>query len=114
MGKPCPEAIDLTGLARIIVYGPYLWLYAGQWTASFAFDADSQCGAVVMRFDIFDGQSVLAERRVQLSGAGSYEAELQFELTQDRALETRVWLEAAAIDGFVAFKGVSMIAARRL
>jgi len=106
---PCPVVFEMTGLPRILVYGPYLWLAAGAWRLRWSFEVDANGGEARMRFDACVGHTELSSRLVQLSGAGTYEAELVFDITEPGPIEARLWLESAAIDGELAFKGISVV-----
>lgn len=105
----CPPSLDLTGMPRILVYGPYLWLSAGVWRARWSFEADPTAAESRFRFDACSGHTELVSRVVQLSGPGVYESEVVFDLAEPGPIETRLWLETAALDGTIAFKGISIV-----
>lgn len=80
---------DLTGRARFLVHGPYLFMPAGLWRFTAEFLVDPQGDAAYLRFDITnsDQENVLLER---FDEPGRYEVELTGEVIQPRAVEWRV------------------------
>jgi hypothetical protein len=102
--------IDVTGRARFLVFGPYVNLPPGAWSATIviAFSAETAGNSFVI--EIAAGVR-LAYERVQPAGEQVIETNLQFtiENSVDQPVEIRIISERAAFDGRLALGYVSLM-----
>ena len=101
--------IDLTGRARFLVYGPYINLPPGAWSANVVVGFSSEAAEMSFVVEVVAG-SQLAYTRVQPTGEQVVEAALQFTIgnSVDRPVEIRIVNERAAFDGRLVFGYVTL------
>lgn len=108
----CPDSergrapIELTGPARIIMYGPYLHLPAGQWTARVEFEIDGAESGVEAATDVLISE-VLVEKLFVMPRKGIFAYELAFSVSDPRrAVEIRLSTRRSAIEGRLLVRSV--------
>ena len=108
-GQPCPEAIDLTGRARILAYGPYLALPPGRWRLTARLEmVDADAARQPYRLE-FGGQAAQGATDFRpVGGAGLYDVAVDAVLADVESVELRVWLVRSAFHGTVRFIGASL------
>jgi|GEM_PF-5274075 len=106
-GMPLQEALELTGPARSIVYGPYLGLPRGAWVATPRFRvADNQSGNVIT-FDIVSDCGS-AKGKCALPPEGVFACDIAFDVTEPRhGIEIRISISQGAIEGTLELLDVS-------
>jgi hypothetical protein len=102
MQMPCTEAIDVTGPARILVFGPYAQLAPGRWRVTARFEVSAE--AATRSYYVEFGQGADFEGvMLHPSGAGVYEMSLERTLAGKTTVELRLWLARAAFRGSLRF-----------
>jgi hypothetical protein len=108
--RPAVGPVDVTGRARFLVFGPYINLPPGPWSATIVagFSAETVGNSFVV--EIAAG-SQLAYERVQPTGEQVIETNLLFtiENSVDQPVEIRIISERAAFDGRVVLGYVSLV-----
>lgn len=97
--------MDIMGPARALVFGPYLVLPEGRWTAivRFSFDAD----AAKHRYRVEWGTSTnYASETVMPRNAGVFELKLDYEWSEAEGTEMRVILTQGTLGGCFNFLGM--------
>ena len=103
-GSPTPapanQVIDITGRARFLIYGPYISLPPGAWSARvvLGFSAEAAGGSFVIEVT---ASTQLGSTRVEPTGAQVLDVDLQFTIDNsvDHPIEVRITNERAAFDG---------------
>lgn len=109
-GNAAPELIDLTGPARFLIWGPYLHLPGGDWTAKVAFEVADNFSGSQLQADIYDGQSILVVARTELPRQGVFSFELPFAVHEPhQKIELRICLAQGAIEGKFGLRSVSLL-----
>jgi hypothetical protein len=96
-----PHSIELTGRARLLVYGPYLYLPRGEWIASFFVEVAGCFSPNTFRIDVCQnfGEEI-AVGRIDFAKDGIFRVDLLFEVTEAvHPLESRISLDRGSIDG---------------
>jgi capsular polysaccharide transport system ATP-binding protein len=104
---PCPPTIDVTGAARILVFGPYAAVPPGRWrlTARFELDRHAATGPFLLEF----GQGAnLAGAELNPAGEGLYEISIEQTLSGKTPAEMRLWLARPRFHGALRFLGASL------
>ena len=106
---PVSGPIDLTGRARFLVYGPYINLPPGAWSANVVLGFSREAAEMSFLIEVVAGPQ-LAHTRVQPTGEEVVEADLQFTIANsvDRPVEIRIVNERAAFDGRLALGYVTL------
>ncbi|HEX5454729.1 MAG TPA: hypothetical protein VFX06_13140, partial [Stellaceae bacterium] len=104
---PADRPLDLTGRARILLFGPGINLPPGGWSAKVALGFSQEAAGMGFIVEVYTG-SQLAATQLQPSGAQAIEASLHFaiEKTLDRQVEVRILSDRAAFDGRLAIGNV--------
>lgn len=106
--SPNWQKIDFVGPARILFFGPYLYLPTGLWRANLAFEVNDNRSGNSVVVDVFS-DAVLAHGEVTLPEAGNFIVALDFECTEStKPLEFRLRLDRGAIQGSLEVKGVTL------
>ncbi len=101
-------AIDLTGPARFIYYGPYFALPAGAWRANIAIEVRDCLSDNQVAFDVISGE-ILAVVRAKLPPQGVFSCEIYFQITDSsKPLEIRVQLMTGAIEGVIVLRQIML------
>lgn len=98
------EVLDLTGGARTLIYGPYIHLPAGSWTARVHIGLSQEAQGSSFIIDAYAGRQ-LAAATLRAHRAGVHAAEIAFTLGESGAqsLEIRVTLTNPNAKGKLAF-----------
>lgn len=102
---PVPAAghVDITGRARFLVYGPYIDLPPGSWSATVVLGFSAEAAGMSFMVEAFAGRQLCCTR-VEPSVEQIIEADLQFVIDNsiDQPLQIRIANERAAFDGRLA------------
>jgi hypothetical protein len=104
------RAIDITGRARCLLYGPYIALPPGSWTALVVVGCSKETVGMSFMLEIFAG-SQLSRTTLQPAGGGVFEAQLGFVIDEanENPLEVRIFNERAAFDGRLGLGNVTLV-----
>lgn len=107
---PAIGPIDITGLGRILVFGPYINLTPGPWSATVVIGFSAETAGVGFVVEVYAGAQ-LATARVQPTGEQVIESTLQFTIEDsvDQPVEIRIVSERAAFDGRLALGYASLL-----
>jgi hypothetical protein len=107
---PAVGPIDITGLSRILVFGPYINLTPGPWSATIVTGFSAETAGIGFIIEVYAGAQ-LATARVQPVGEQVIEATLHFTIEDsvDQPVEIRIISERAAFDGRLALGYVSLL-----
>jgi len=98
-GRPWRAPIDLTGPARVVLYGPYLHLPVGQWTARVEFEIDGAVSGVEASTDVVVNE-VVTEKTFEMPAKGIFAYELSFRVENPHQwVEIRLFIKKSAIEG---------------
>lgn len=108
--RPATGPIDITGLGRILVFGPYINLPPGPWSATVVIGFSAEAAGVGFVIEVYAGTQ-LATARVQPTREQVVESTLPFtiEAAVDQPVEIRIISERAAFDGRLALGYVSLL-----
>jgi hypothetical protein len=108
--RPAIGPIDLTGRARFLVFGPYINLPPGPWSATIVAAFSAEAAGCSFIIEVAAGIQ-LAYERVQPTGEQVIETNLQFTIgnSVDQPVEIRIVIERAAFDGRMALGYVSLV-----
>jgi hypothetical protein len=98
------ELIDVSGGSRVLIYGPYLHLPQGSWTARVVIGFSQEAAGYAYLIDIFAGAQ-LASTTFQPDTAGIYHVDLTFSLGEPSGtgVEVRVMVTSDSARGQLAF-----------
>lgn len=101
--------VDITGRARVLVYGPYMNLPPGGWSASVVVGLSAETAGMSFLVDVCAGRQ-LSYARLESAGAQVTEVRIDFVVdnTLDQRIEVRVLSERAAFDGRLALGQVTL------
>ena len=108
--EPPAVITDITGGARNLFYGPYLYLPPGRYRGSFVvgLSKDTRNMPFVLKVVQSAGQSILAEAHWNSPGEGIFQGGFDFNhLASDQAIEILLRNNEGAIEGRVALVHVS-------
>lgn len=102
-GRSPTEPIDVAGGKRILIYGPYIRLPAGSWSAQVILGFSAEAAPYAFAVDVF-ANGELASTTFQPEAAGVYTAHLTFLLSapSDKGVEVRVWVVSDDAQGQLA------------
>jgi hypothetical protein len=103
----CPPVIDVTGRARILVYGPNRELTPGVWRAT-AFLHLSPDAALRRLAVQFGAEPNYSTADLPLGSPGDHQVELTLAVREARPHQVRIWLKKAAFHGELSLAGVSV------
>lgn len=105
---PMRGPVDLSGPARCVLYGPYMHLPAGAWTASVAVALADCLGERSFTLEVVCGE-IIAKGRFHCRGSGTFNTRLDFlHRHPDVPIELRLFLDAGEIYGSVTKFDVSL------
>ncbi len=94
------KPLDLLGPARLLVWGPYMHLTRGHWTASMEFEVAGNLSPNSVIADVLVGGEFAGLGEFDLPERGVYTWRLAFEVTDvAKPIEVRLTLNKAAIEG---------------
>lgn len=102
-----PPEIDMTGRARVMVFGPRFSLPAGNWKIRVRFTVDPEDSHVVLRFQWGTGTD-LADLTTTLDQPGAYEVEITKAWNMPGLAELRVWAATGHFMGSLTFLGTEV------
>lgn len=104
---PCPAVIDVTGRARILVYGPYSALEPGAWRAKVSLElcAEAAQRPIVVQFGAEPDYSTVG---LPQGTRGHHEVEIDHQMKPGDLAQIRVWLKRAAFHGELRFGGAEI------
>ena len=105
--SPCPEIIDVTGLARVLVFGPYRELPAGIWRATVTLDVSPD--AARRPLDVQFGKLPdYTTSPLPFGVPGRHTVKLEYVLRKSGLAEVRVNLKRAAFHGEIRLFGAKV------
>ncbi len=114
-GQPAQSVTGVVNLrdsanGRFIVYGPYMQLPQGYWSATLVMGLSPEAVGQTFTADVVSGGFVLASTKVSPRASGIFAAELNFASTERRAelLEIRVMVGRDRSPGQFAFGHVAL------
>lgn len=109
---PATRPMDITGRARILIYGPGLFLPAGGWTAAVSLGLSREATEMSYMVEVFNGAQLAQTRIVPQGGERFVEVVLNFSVDDSfdpqRLIQIRIWNERAAFDGRIAIGQVKL------
>jgi hypothetical protein len=106
---PATRPVDITGRIRYLVYGPFIHLPPGSWSATVIFGLSSEATRIPYIVEVFAGTR-LTHVRVEPEREGVVEVNLHFTIEEsvDQPVQIRIHTERAAFDGRLAIGYVTM------
>jgi hypothetical protein len=106
---PASRPVDITGRARFLIYGPYINLPPGSWSANIILGFSAEAAGMSFMVEIFAGRQ-LSQMRVEPSAEQIIEANLHFVIDNsvDQPVQIRIFTERAAFDGRLALGYVTI------
>jgi hypothetical protein len=103
-GRGLADALDVRGGMRILIFGPYIHLPAGSWTARVFLGFSSEAAGHTFLVDAYSGGQ-LGSTSFQPERAGVYTVDINFSLDvpTGQGVEIRVWVWSDYARGQVAF-----------
>lgn len=103
-GKGLTDALDVSGGIRILIFGPYIHLPAGSWTARVLLGFSPEAAGHTFLVDAYSGGQ-LGSTSFQPERAGVYTVDINFSLGEPsgQGVEIRVWVWSDYARGQVAF-----------
>jgi hypothetical protein len=109
--RPDTEAsrvMEITGAARIIYYGPYLYLPPGRWKAEFAVGFSRDAVGSTFTVEVY-GSSLIARARFRASRAGLFSGTFLFDHVRvEDHIEMRFRNDQGAIEGRVGLAWIKL------
>ena len=106
---PGARVIDLVGGARYLLWGPYLHLPLGQWSAWVEFEILGGNTGYFIETDVCQGTRVLTAQSGTWPAVGVYRYRLDFSVAAlDEPIQIRVKLSKGAIEGRFSLRGVTV------
>lgn len=96
--------MDLTGRARVLVFGPFVYLPEGLWTVSINLTVDPLNGRVPLRFDWGD-EGDFVSHNVFVTKPGQYTITLARDWIAVTPAQIRIWLTQPLFQGRLSFEG---------
>jgi hypothetical protein len=106
---PATSPVDITGRIRFLVYGPFINLPPGSWSASVIMGFSPEAAGMTYIVEVFAG-SQLTHARVEPGNERIFEANLHFSIDAaiDHPIQIRIHNERPAFDGRLAVGYVTM------
>jgi hypothetical protein len=106
---PASRPIDITGRPRYLLYGPYITLPPGSWSATVALGFSAEAAELSYLVEVCAGtETVLAAATLQPGPQRVVETSLNFSLAMPDMVEIRILNERAAFDGRLALGHVTL------
>lgn len=100
-GEPLAPKSNMLGPARILAYGPYLHLPAGDWVATIEFRIGDNFSGNSLFAEVVAGD-VLHAAATKLPSQGEFQFEMPFSITEPRTpIELRLTIKEGAIEGWL-------------
>lgn len=111
--RPWGDPFDLTGPARVVLFGPYMHLPVGDWTARVEFEVEGAVSGIEAMTDVRINE-VLTEKSFIMPAKGIFAYGLDFQIADPHLpVEIRLFIQKSAIEGVFLPRSVR-IAPRRL
>jgi hypothetical protein len=111
--RPWGAPFDLTGPARAVLFGPYMHLPVGDWTARVEFEVEDAVSGVEAMTDVRINE-VVTEKSFIMPAKGIFAYGLDFQIADPHLpVEIRLFIQKSAIEGVFLPRSVR-IAPRRL
>jgi hypothetical protein len=106
---PATRPVDLTGRPRILIYGPFISLPPGNWSADIVLAFSAETAGMGFLVEAYAGRQ-LARTRLESAGAQVIDVALGFTVaaTLDHPIEVRVISERASFEGQLALGQVTL------
>jgi hypothetical protein len=106
---PATRAVDITGRIRFLVYGPFVNLPPGSWSARVVLGFSPEAAGMAYVAEVFAGTR-LTHLRVEPESEHVAEVDLHFSIdaSVDHPVQIRIYNERAAFDGRLALGYVTM------
>jgi hypothetical protein len=106
---PATRPVDITGRIRFLVYGPFINLPPGSWSASVILGLSSEAVGMAYVVEVFAGMR-LTHVRLEPENEGVVEVNLHFAIdgSTDQPVQIRIHTERPAFDGRLALGYVTM------
>jgi hypothetical protein len=106
---PASRPVDITGRVRFLVYGPFINLPPGSWSANIVLGFSAEAAGMSFMVEVFAGRQ-LSHTRIEPPAEQIIEANLHFVIDNsvDQPVQIRVVNERAAFDGRLALGYVTM------
>jgi hypothetical protein len=106
---PANRPLDINGRARVLVYGPFINLPPGSWSANVILGFSAEAAGTSFIVEVFAGRQ-LSQTRVEPSAEQVVEANLHFVIDNsvDQPVQIRVFNERAVFDGRLALGYVTV------
>jgi hypothetical protein len=106
---PATRPVDLTGRARVLIYGPHINLPPGSWSANVALGVSAEAAGTKFVVEAYAGGR-LAGTHLEPTGAQILEADLLFQIEEsfEHPVEIRVLSEQSAVQGRLALGRVTL------
>lgn len=106
---PASRPVDITGRARVLVYGPFINLPPGSWLANVVLGFSIEAAGMSFVVEVFAGRQ-LSHTRVEPVDGQIFEVNLHFVIDNsvDQPVQIRVFNERPAFDGRLALGYVTM------
>jgi hypothetical protein len=103
-GKGLTDALDVGGGMRILIFGPYIHLPAGSWTARVFLGFSPEAAGYTFLVDAYSGGQ-LGSTSFQPERSGVYTVDINFSVAEPsgQGVEIRVWVWSDYARGQVAF-----------
>jgi hypothetical protein len=107
---PATRPVDITGRARVLVYGPFINLPPGSWSATVVLGFSAEAAGMSFMVEVFAGRQ-LSHTRVEPGAEEIMESNLHFVIDNsiDQPVQIRIFNERAAFDGRLALGYVAMV-----
>jgi hypothetical protein len=107
---PANHTVDITGRVRALLYGPYISVPPGNWTAEVVLGFSQEATDVNFLVDILVAGTQICATSIQPTRQGVYSVNLSFVIGEGNAhpLEFRVINEKPAFDGRVALGRITV------
>jgi hypothetical protein len=101
--------IDLTGRARHIMYGPYLFLPRGDWRSEVEFEVADNISGTEIEADVCVGFNRVTSGQVALPALGIFKFHMDFSVVDpDLPIEIRIALLRSAIEGALRLNSITL------
>jgi hypothetical protein len=92
--------LDITGRSRCLIFGPYLIVPPGSWTAHVTLGCSNEVAGMSFFIEVFTSAQ-LGSTILQPDKGGIFEANLEFTIgnTENTPIEVRIYNQRAAFDG---------------
>ena len=100
--------IELIGPARLLIWGPYLYLVKTEWTVTMEFEVSESISLNIITADILLGGQIASVGEFDLPTQGIFSWSMSFKVTDfSKSVEVRLLLSRSAIEGKLALRKVN-------